>query len=118
MQLLNLPAQMLSATVQLPSGVLPGSQYAILEGPNGAPSLVLLNSQMQLSLNSRQAQLILQQNAGNSSFRRPVQEIATKKEPSTHVPQLDGAASLDNRKAFSFNSGLSLIHFSPAFEKE
>ncbi|KAL7077966.1 hypothetical protein ACQ4LE_003456 [Meloidogyne hapla] len=97
-QLLNLPAQMLGAAVQLPSGVLPpGSQYAIIEGPNGAPSLVLLNPQMQLSLDS-QAQLILQQNAGNTSFRRPVQEIATKKEPSNHVPQLDGATSFDNSR--------------------
>uniref|UniRef100_A0A914LFU8 Uncharacterized protein n=1 Tax=Meloidogyne incognita TaxID=6306 RepID=A0A914LFU8_MELIC len=89
-QLLNLPTQMLNAAVQFPPGILPpGSQCAIIEGPNG-PNFVLLNPQMQLSLDS-QAQLILQQNAGNPSFRRPVQEIATKKEASNqHVPQLDG----------------------------
>ena len=90
MQLLNLPTQMLNAAVQFPPGILPpGSQCAIIEGPNG-PNFVLLNPQMQLSLDS-QAQLILQQNAGNPSFRRPVQEIATKKESSNqHIPQLDG----------------------------
>lgn len=87
---------MLNAAVQLPTGVLPGSQYAILEGPNGAPSLVLLNPQMQLSLDS-QAQLILQQNPANPSFRRPTQEVATKKEPSTHVPQLDGGSCINKR---------------------
>nr|CAD2195017.1 unnamed protein product [Meloidogyne enterolobii] len=89
-QLLNLPTQMLNAAVQFPPGILPpGSQCAIIEGPNG-PNFVLLNPQMQLSLDS-QAQLILQQNAGNPSFRRPVQEIATKKESSNqHIPQLDG----------------------------
>jgi hypothetical protein len=122
-QLLGLPSQMLaSGALQLPAGIMPGTQYAIVgqsvanhilsiinssifltEGPNGAPSLVLLNPQMQLNLESQAQFLLQQQNAGG--FRRSGPEVATKKEPGSHVPQLDGGGSsqFGNNGSFEHN---------------
>jgi hypothetical protein len=73
------------------------------DGPNGAPSLVLLNPQVQLSLET-QAQFLLQQpNSGNPIIRHPTPNIATKKEPK-NFPQLDGGASSPQK-----NSPLYLV---------